>query len=298
MTSILILNANGELHLDRCIESVVKHTSLPRYELIVVDNGSTDGSMDYLMGLRMPNLTVVSNPKNLGCPTGRAQGMALSVGRHICLLDNDTVVTPHWLERLAAHLDRDPTRGVVGPITNYAGGIQGYGSQGAPTDAMYEAGLDYHADELYIQGAELETRLRQTSRLIGFCMLIDRRVVDAIGSIDGSFGKYGFEDDDYTWRARCAGFRPAVDQRVDIHHTGGAGQAASNVDYSEEMGKGWAQFSDKWGLPDGMTFEDYCDLTGRFELIEPDADHHFIPMMKLSEVCPLIAHRTERTPNG
>ena len=123
MTSILILNYNGKEHLQRCLLSIQETTSQP-YELIVIDNGSTDGSPEYLRTVDARRLTVVENPENIGCPPARAQGMALAHGDYVVLLDNDAWVTPGWLDRLIGHCENDPAIGLLGPSTNYISGPQ------------------------------------------------------------------------------------------------------------------------------------------------------------------------------
>src|SRR5262249_35327892 len=120
--SIVVVTFNNLVLNRLCLESVLAHTDDPHYELIVVDNGSVDGTVDYLQELvaGSPALPVGFHDRNRGCACATNQGLAVARGDALVLLNNDTIAPPGWLSGLLRHLD-DPAVGLVGPVTNRAG---------------------------------------------------------------------------------------------------------------------------------------------------------------------------------
>jgi GT2 family glycosyltransferase/tetratricopeptide (TPR) repeat protein len=243
VVSIVVLVHNQLEHTRRCFGSVRAHTSLP-YELIVVDNGSTDGTVEYLGTIvgEHPRLRVIRNEKNLGFAKGNNQGLARAQGDCVLLLNNDTVVTDGWVERLLAVLQQSPDVGIVGPMSNYVAGLQRV------------ADVPYRTDEELVSfAAEWSTRHSgkscEASRVVGFCLLARRAVLDRIGGLDERFGTGNFEDDDFCLRAGLAGFQIRVAQEVFIHHTGNQTFKGSGIDYRAAMERNWLLFKNKWGIP-------------------------------------------------
>ena len=119
---------------------------------------------------------VIRNQANRGFPAAVNQGIAAAAGDQILLLNNDTIVTTGWLGRMLAALESDPKIGLVGPCSNSVGGEQ-------RVDAHYDslAGLDGFAWE---RGKAHDGAIEDTHRLIGFCLLIRRAVIDEIGLLD------------------------------------------------------------------------------------------------------------------
>src|SRR5262249_673730 len=154
------------------------------YELILIDNGSTDETDAYLRSLAGAKL--VPNATNRGFPAAVNQGIAAAAGDQILVLNNDTIVTTAWLARMLAALRSHPRIGLVGPCSNFVGSEQqvevGYDSL---------AGLDGFA---WDRAKAHDGRLDDTNRLIGFCLLIRRALVDQIGLLDERFGIGCFED--------------------------------------------------------------------------------------------------------
>ncbi|MBR4696044.1 MAG: glycosyltransferase, partial [Selenomonadaceae bacterium] len=107
MTSIIILSYNTKEYTQMCIQSIRKHTDPGSYEIIVVDNASTDGSLNWL--LAQPDIRLIANEENLGFPKGCNQGLEIAEGDDLLLLNSDTIVTPRWLKQLliALHSSSD-----------------------------------------------------------------------------------------------------------------------------------------------------------------------------------------------
>ncbi|RQV97374.1 glycosyltransferase, partial [bacterium] len=119
LTSIIILTFNQLPYTQKCLDSIRKFTTIP-YELIIVDNGSTDGTIRYLKKYseKYTNVRLILNEVNQGFAAGNNQGIEQAQGKYILFLNNDTVVTKGWLSRMIAHLERYPEAGMVGPVSN------------------------------------------------------------------------------------------------------------------------------------------------------------------------------------
>lgn len=120
--SIVMLSYDNLYFTKLCAETLLAHTDTSDFELIVVDNGSNDGSLEYVWSLaaRQPRVRAICNARNRGFAAGTNQGLAIARGDILVLLNNDTIVPPGWLAGLVRHLD-DPGVGMVGPVTNSAG---------------------------------------------------------------------------------------------------------------------------------------------------------------------------------
>src|SRR5439155_21392894 len=115
--SIVVVTHNNLALTRLCLESLLRNTEYPRYEAIVVDNGSSDGTPGYLqkMAEQHPNISVILNKQNHGFARANNQGVASSKGEYLILVNNDTVVPPGWLSRLLRHVG-NPSVGMVGPV--------------------------------------------------------------------------------------------------------------------------------------------------------------------------------------
>jgi GT2 family glycosyltransferase len=239
-TSIIIL-AHNQLDLTkRCIESIRRHTT-EEYELIVVDNGSTDGTKDYLRN--QDDVLAVLNKKNEGFPKGCNQGAAVSSGDFLLFLNNDTVVTPGWLGKMLKVFIEKENVGLVGPVSNY---VSGY---------FQRISVDYKDTEDDLERfAERHARInsglvREVYRLAGFCLLAKKSVLDHVGLFDERFGIGTYEDDDLCLRVSEAGYKLYVALDVFIHHEGHATFAKTDgLDMNAIMAENWQIANEKWGF--------------------------------------------------
>ena len=242
LASVIIPCWNQLSFTELCIASLLRHTRTP-WELIVIDNGSTDGTAAYLAGIgeaaAIP-VTVIENPQNAGFPAACNQGLKAARGDYLVLLNNDTVVTDAWLDQLIALADSDPAIGLAGPMSNYA----------TPPQLVEEVP---YTDLEQMQAFALRWRAEhrgqwQTVRkLSGFCLLMKRRVYEPIGGLDERFGLGLFDDDDLCERARCAGFERAVAHDLFVHHFGSRTFQGNGIDAEKLLAENKRRFAAKWG---------------------------------------------------
>jgi len=255
LTSIIILTRNQIEYTERCIESIFTHTK-ETFELIMVDNGSTDGTLEYLesealrrkseVGRRKSGvrIKIIKNSENLGFAAGNNQGIAAAKGDYVLLMNNDVVVTPGWLSRMLACAEKSPDIGMVGPVSNYVSGPQLV--EGIDYDTHTLSGLIEFSNKFADTHAG---QAQQILRVVGFCMLIKRTVIDKIGGMDDRYGLGNFEDDDFSLRATIAGFQSWIARDCFIHHFGNRTFIGEKVDLNKSLHKNWGIFKSKWGLP-------------------------------------------------
>lgn len=244
MVSIVILAKNQLMYTKACIESIQANTP-GAYELVLVDNGSTDGTLAYFQSIE--GAKVIHNEENQGFAKGCNQGIEVSSGDYILLLNNDVIVPEGWLEGLIACAEADPATGIVGPRCNNISGPQ-------QDDAPYQTVREFHRFAKRY-GEQHAGEYWDLDRLVGFCMLIKRAVVDQIGGLDEQFGLGNFEDDDYCRRARQAGWKTRVTNGVFLHHFGSRTFTESQIDFHEQMLKNLKLYEAKWG-PQGPAVVD------------------------------------------
>jgi len=259
--SLVMLTHNALPFTRQCVASILAHTR-PPYELICVDNGSTDGTPAYLASLANQHrqITLLAGQHNLGFAGGNNRGLAIARGHHVVLINNDIVVTPGWLERLQDCSEQADNIGIVGPMTNNISGPQQLPRVGYNTRTL--EGLDAFA---CAQAARCEGIARPYWRAVGFCMLIKREVVDVIGGLDERFERGNFEDDDFCLRALLAGYETWLAADCFVHHHGSQSFIAAGVDRSSCLQANWTIFKQKWGIPASVPYGASYDLTPHLE---------------------------------
>jgi glycosyltransferase involved in cell wall biosynthesis len=244
----IIIPCWNQLEFTRiCLDALFQHTG-SAWELIVVDNGSTDGTAAFLAGLGdscpVP-LTVITNAENRGFPAAVNQGLDAATGQYLVLLNNDTAVTDGWLDGLIAltttkaDADRPPV-GMVGPMSNYVTPPQ------VVEQVPYQGMEAMHGFARQWQ-AEHRGQWITTNKLSGFCLLMTRAVYEAVGGLDERFGLGFFDDDDLSLRVQKAGFGLVVAQDVFVHHFGNRTMVGNAVDAEALMDRNQLLFLAKWG---------------------------------------------------
>ena len=227
-----------------CLESLRARTDWPNFEVLVIDNGSTDGTVALLRELAAgwPRLRVIENAENRGFAAAANQGFAAvsPEAAYLVTLNNDTVVTRGWLTALLAHLKADPKLGLVGPVTNAI-------ANEAQVDIGYGGLADLPAKAAeWVRAHDGETFA--IPMLAFFCAALRRQTWEAVGPLDERFGAGMFEDDDWCRRARAQGWEIRCARDAYVHHWQKAtfrklGERAYHALYEENRRK----YEEKWG---------------------------------------------------
>lgn len=234
MTSIIIPNYNGLDYLKPCIESIRKYTDTP-YEIIVVDNGSTDGTLEYC---KHNSVNLVSLPFNRGFPVACNYGLRIASGDAIMLLNNDTLATRNWLKNMLNCLYSSNEIGLVGPVSNYISGKQQITE---PFTNVKEIARKYNTQD--------PSKWIPTKRIVGMCFLMKREVFNRVGLMDERFSPGHFEDDDYCYRARQKGFKLMIAGDCFVFHHGSASFKKEEESYVKSLLEdNLRKFKEKWGF--------------------------------------------------
>lgn len=238
-TSIIILTYNKLEYTKACIDSIRTYTRKGTYEIIVVDNNSSDGTQQWLS--KQQDIITIYNQDNVGFPKGCNQGIEVATGDTILLLNNDTVVTNHWLDNLIAALYSSKDIGAVGPVTNNCSYYQAISVPYTNSlDEMHEFAKEYNVQNSLLW--------EQRIKLVGYCMLIKKEVIDEIGLLDEQFTPGNFEDDDYSYRILQAGYRMILCKDTFIHHFGSVSFGEQRERYTNLLNKNAMKFKEKWGF--------------------------------------------------
>jgi GT2 family glycosyltransferase len=213
---IVVLNWNGVDDTLECLESLSR-LDYPAYEMMVVDNGSTDGSVPAIRE-RFPAVTIVENGENMGYAGGNNVGLRHAMAQeadYALLLNNDTVVDPAFLRILVDAAEAEPSAGITGPTVYYH----------AQPDVIWSAGggIDWQRGDTRMVGlnerdeGQFGTEPRPVDFVAGCAMLVRRAVLEQAGLLDERFFVY-YEESEWCVRAARAGFRIVYVPAAHIWH--------------------------------------------------------------------------------
>ena len=216
LVSLIILNYNGKDDSLEFLESI-KKTDYQNYEIVVVDNASTDGSVEAIRE-NFPKVKIVENKKNLGFSAGMNSGIRKSKGKYVVIMDNDRYIfQKEWLSLLVEAAESDEKIGIVIPMLLYyrTNTIQLVG-QVAPlstkiTSATFLLGLN----------EEDKGQFSDVFDIVAGNGLIKKEVLEKIGLFDEKMCRY-FEETDLCYRAKRSGYRTVAQPRSKMWHKGSA----------------------------------------------------------------------------
>ncbi|MEN5274440.1 glycosyltransferase [Stenotrophomonas lactitubi] len=239
--SVVILTWNGLEYTKPCLASVLKYTDTSRVEVIVVDNGSTDGTVEYLG--RIAGISTIFNGDNLGFVRGNNAALRLiDTDRDVILLNNDTEIDdPLWIEKLQATAFGEERVGVVGCRIRR---LDGADFQHAGT---YIPDRSYWGQQLGSGEKDINQYAydREVEGVVFACVYIRREVMDAVGFLDEDFFSY-YEDTDYCLKARAAGFRVMNCGSLTIRHREHGSTSVNKVSHNDMFLKSKETFLGKW----------------------------------------------------
>ena len=196
MDVTVVVLAYDQLDYTRNLLDSLRQSGIPDPSVVVVNNGSTDGTGEFLAG--RPELRVVTLMPNQGFGSGWNAGARASTATWTVLFNNDVLVAPGWLEGLLSFA-KEHRLGIVSP-------------------AMREGALDYDLPAYADQFVHTMAPVKRLGVAHGVCIMIHRRVFDSIGVLVEDSRLGGYEDDEFFRRARRAGIRMGITGRAFIHH--------------------------------------------------------------------------------
>ena len=238
MTSIIILSYHTFKYLQKCIISIREHTKIDSYELIVVDNASQDGSVEWLR--QQEDVYLICNKENVGYSKGCNQGAAVAKGDYIIFLNSDTIVTPHWLDNMKIALTSNERVGAVGPMAD-----------SCPIAQRVSMTFSSH-DELICFATHFNKsnplKWERHTVLTGFCMMVRHSLWKQLGGFDERFSPAYFEDDDLSLRIMLLGYDLLVCKDTFIHHEEKV--SLQNEVRNGLLYKNQIKFQKKWWISD------------------------------------------------
>jgi len=221
--TIIILTWNSLDMLKRCLLSIKTGTTLNDYEIIIIDNNSTDGTREFLKSINSKDsYQIIFNSHNRGVGPARNQGLRIAKGEYILILDVDTIVTHAAIDRLVEYLEQNPKSGLVAAkLTDIDGNLQ-YTCRKYPTIvSKFLRRVPFNWTRRLLSEEEMHnwdhTCIREVDYVIGACQLTRKSIIDEIGLLDENIF-YGPEDIDFCLRIWQAGYKVVYNPEAIIIH--------------------------------------------------------------------------------
>lgn len=215
LVSVIIANYNGKKYLEKCLSSVLE-TLYSNFEVIFVDNGSTDGSLEILREFQSDSrMRIVENGVNMGYAMGNNVGIVFARGDYVVFLNNDTIVEPDWLTELVNVMESDVSIGAAQSKLLLMDSPTQLDSAGNFLDfsgTTYERGK-YEEDVGKYEVGEIFA-------CKGASMIVRHQVLDRLGVFDPDYFFY-YEETDLCWRFRLAGYRIVFAPSSIVYHKSG-----------------------------------------------------------------------------
>lgn len=228
---------NLEKYTRKCVDNIIKHTKDIDYELVLIDNGSTDSTLEYFKTIDYPYKKIIRVSKNIGPVYGRLVANNYTRGRYVVWIPNDVIVTKNWLQNMIKCIESDERYGYVVPKSD---NISNYQS----------VNLDFSSyDEMQMKAAKFNVsdpkKWEERLRLVNAVSLFKKECLDAIGTVDYGF-IHDFGDDDITFRVRRAGYKAVLCGDVFVHHAGSVITGQNLSDKKNLIEQGRKCFKDKY----------------------------------------------------
>jgi len=210
--SVVVPVLNGRDKILRCLESLTK-SEYPLSEIIVVDNGSTDGTIEAIQ-LRFPDVRLICNGKNLFLAEARNIGIRNSVGEFIFLIDYDNIVVPSTVTCLVEVMSQDASIGIVGPIAYYLADPSRIWSAGVRVNLMTSKNTDLASRQLD------RGQFQEVIEVDYFpnAFMVRRSMVSQIGLFDGIRYPQAGHEPDFGFRAQRGGYRVVLAPKAKVYH--------------------------------------------------------------------------------
>lgn len=207
--TILVIAYNRLEKTKRCIASILEYTKGIDYELLLMDNGSKDDTLDYFRSVQYPKKKIIHITKNLGSQYALNLAMRSFSGRYFVQVTNDVIVTKCWLSNLLRCMESDSRIGMVSPGSSNISNLQ-------EIPLTFSNYVDMQ-EKAAIHNQSNPRKWEERLRLMTVIMLIRREVIEVTGVIDRGF-YHDFGDDDFSVRVRRAGYRLMLCMDTFVHH--------------------------------------------------------------------------------
>ena len=238
--SIIIVNYNVKEFLQNLIHSVEKATGNIKYEIIVVDNASDDGSVDFLKE-KFPGVRLIANKKNLGFSRANNQGLAVAKGKYLLLLNPDTLIREDTFQKMIEFFENTSDAGMAGcKILNPDGSLQLACRRSFPgpwTSFCKVTGLStlFPGSRIFARYNLTyldENKTYEVDAISGSFMMLRKETYEKVGGLDEEFFMYG-EDLDFCYRVQKSGYKVYYVHSTQIIHYKGESTKRSSIDESK-----------------------------------------------------------------
>lgn len=251
--SVVIVTHNSWADVEACLSSVEHHLDPPELEVFVVDNASTDGTPD-LVREAFPFVKVLDLGDNFGFSYANNRAIEASSGRHVLVLNPDTVVTDGSLRSLVRFLDERPGVGVVAPRLRYPDGSDQRTARAFPTPAAAVFGRRSPLTRMFPNNRWSRQYMVGSQRsdsapfaidwVSGACLMISRTAIEQVGVLDEAFFMH-WEDTDWCHRVKAEGFEIWCDPRVTVFHAEGTSRGGWPPDQVRHFHRSAARYWNK-----------------------------------------------------
>ncbi|WP_285815954.1 glycosyltransferase family 2 protein [Thomasclavelia cocleata] len=230
--SIVLVNYRNKMLTEDCINSILNSNCKVSFEIIVVDNHSKDGSIEYLQE-KFPNIIISDSGRNLGFAFGNNIGVRMAIGKYVLLLNNDTKIYKNMLDDLYETAEKNPKIGLLGcraidcygvelPITHSYENLSTIRLQSYIKPILEKMKLQRRLISIIKKKNTLNKEIIFTDWIAGSAMFINRKLYNDIGGLDENFFMY-MEDEDFSHRINDAGYLVGVSNTIGyIHYCGGS----------------------------------------------------------------------------
>lgn len=249
LVSIYVLAYNNlEKYTKKCIESILKYSSDIDYELILVDNGSNDGTDKYFENINYHKKKIIKITKNVGAGFYAIDIFKETKGKYIAFICNDVIVTKNWLSNLVKCMESDFKIGMATPVSDFVSNLQGIDLGYTDLDDMQKKAAEYNISD--------PKKWYERLKLITLGTLFRKEAIDMIGTWDYGYIHH-YADDDITFRVRRAGYKTILCKDTFVSHIGSSSSKGKEIE-NIGMKKGKVFFEQKYygvKAEDAMNYE-------------------------------------------
>jgi len=239
--TIMVIGLNRLEKTKRCVESILQYTTNIDYELILIDNGSTDDTLEYFKSVPYEKKRILRFSKNLGAGFPHTMIPLSELGRYVAILPNDLILTERWLENILICMKSDPKIGLVVTASSNTSNLQDVDFPYSSYEEMQQKAAKFNVSD--------PTKWEDRMRLVTLCMVLRKEALLALGWPRGDLGFFhDFSDDDISFGIRRAGYRTvfAGDTWVCHDHRVSQGEGKDPVQFQKSLEIGRRNFRDKY----------------------------------------------------